>query len=66
MRRVVAMLTDHFWCGNFLPDVSMVAYRSSGTLVGVLIASRVAQLGWVTWDRSRFIPRPRDEGSDGT
>jgi ribosomal protein S18 acetylase RimI-like enzyme len=39
---LMTILTDHFWCGDFLPDVSLVAVRSSGALAGVLIASRVA------------------------
>lgn len=39
---LLTILTDHFWCGVFLPEVSLVAARSSGALVGVLIASRVS------------------------
>ena len=39
---LMTILTDHFWCVDFLPDVSLVAVRSSGALAGVLIASRVA------------------------
>ena len=39
---LMTILTDHFWCGDFLPDVSLVAVRPSGALAGVLIASRVA------------------------
>ena len=39
---LVTILTDHFWCGDFLPQVSLVAVRPSGALAGVLIASRVA------------------------
>jgi ribosomal protein S18 acetylase RimI-like enzyme len=39
---LMTILTDHFWCGDFLPQVSLVAVRSSGALAGVLIASRVA------------------------
>jgi ribosomal protein S18 acetylase RimI-like enzyme len=39
---LMTILTDHFWCGDFLPDVSLVAVRSSGALAGVLIASRVS------------------------
>lgn len=39
---LLTILTDHFWCGEFLPDVSVVAVRQSGALGGVLIASRVA------------------------
>jgi ribosomal protein S18 acetylase RimI-like enzyme len=39
---LMTILTDHFWCGDFLPEVSVVAVRSSGALAGVLIASRVA------------------------
>ncbi|HKA20471.1 MAG TPA: GNAT family N-acetyltransferase [Blastocatellia bacterium] len=39
---LLTILTDHFWCGDFLPQMSLVAARSSGALAGVLIASRVA------------------------
>jgi len=39
---LLTILTDHFWCGDFLSDVSVVAVRASGALGGVLIASRVA------------------------
>jgi len=40
---LLSILTDHIWCGDFLPRVSRVAVdRESGTRVGVLIASRIA------------------------
>jgi len=39
---LLTILTDHFWCGDFLPQVSVVAARPSGALAGVLIASCVA------------------------
>lgn len=39
---LLTILTDHFWCGDFLPQVSLVAVRPSGALAGVLIASRVS------------------------
>ncbi len=39
---LLTILTDHFWCGDFLPHVSLVAVRQSGATAGVLIASRVA------------------------
>jgi ribosomal protein S18 acetylase RimI-like enzyme len=40
---LLTILTDHIWCGNFLPHVSRVAVRHSGhTPVGVLIGSRLA------------------------
>jgi len=39
---LMTILTDHFWCGDFLPDMSFVGVRSSGALAGVLIASRVS------------------------
>jgi ribosomal protein S18 acetylase RimI-like enzyme len=39
---LLTILTDHFWCGDFLPQMSLVAARPSGSLAGVLIASRVA------------------------
>lgn len=40
---LLTVLTDHIWCGDFLPQVSRVAVRPSGTLAGVLIASRVSK-----------------------
>lgn len=40
---LLTILTDHIWCGDFLPQVSCVASSPSGTLAGVLIASRVAR-----------------------
>ena len=40
---LLTILTDHIWCGDFLPLVSRVAVRPSGSIVGVLIASRVAR-----------------------
>jgi ribosomal protein S18 acetylase RimI-like enzyme len=40
---LLTILTDHIWCGDFLPLVSCVAVRPSGSVVGVLIASRVAK-----------------------
>lgn len=37
------ILTDHIWCGDFLPYISRVAVRSSTqNMVGVLVASRIA------------------------
>jgi len=39
---LLTILTDHFWCGDFLPQVSLVAVRTKGALAGVLIASRVS------------------------
>ncbi len=41
---LLTILTDHLWCGDFLPHISRVAVRR-GTrklLAGVLIASRIA------------------------
>ncbi|HSB09596.1 MAG TPA: GNAT family N-acetyltransferase [Blastocatellia bacterium] len=40
---LLTILTDHIWCGDFLPQVSRVALRASGTIAGVLIASRVSK-----------------------
>jgi ribosomal protein S18 acetylase RimI-like enzyme len=40
---LLTILTDHIWCGDFLPLVSRVAVRPSGSMVGVLVASRVAR-----------------------
>lgn len=40
---LLTILTDHIWCGDFLPRVSRVAVdRRTGEQVGVLIASRIA------------------------
>ncbi|HYP25444.1 MAG TPA: GNAT family N-acetyltransferase [Blastocatellia bacterium] len=39
---LLSILTDHIWCGDFLPDVTRVAVdRARGASVGVLIASRI-------------------------
>lgn len=40
---LLTILTDHIWCGDFLPLVSRVAVRPSGSIVGVLLASRVSR-----------------------
>ena len=41
---LLTILTEHVWCGDFLPSVSRVAVeRASGRRVGVLIASRIAK-----------------------
>jgi ribosomal protein S18 acetylase RimI-like enzyme len=40
---LLTILTDHIWCGDFLPQVSRVAVRSSGAIFGVLIGSRVSK-----------------------
>lgn len=40
---LLTILTDHIWCGDFLPLASRVAVRFSGSVIGVLIASRVAR-----------------------
>lgn len=39
---ILTILTDHLWCGDFIPQVSRVAVRKSGSVAGVLIASRVS------------------------
>ncbi|HJZ68696.1 MAG TPA: GNAT family N-acetyltransferase [Blastocatellia bacterium] len=39
---LLTILTDSVWCGDFVPQVSRVAVRSTGTLAGVLIGSRVS------------------------
>jgi ribosomal protein S18 acetylase RimI-like enzyme len=40
---LLTILTDHIWCGDFLPGVSRVAVVGpSGNLAAVLIASRIA------------------------
>ncbi len=40
---LLAILTDHLWCGDFLPHISRVAVRPGPRrLAGVLIASRIA------------------------
>jgi ribosomal protein S18 acetylase RimI-like enzyme len=40
---LLSVLTEHLWCGDFLPRVSRVAVSGSGKRVGVLIASRIAE-----------------------
>jgi ribosomal protein S18 acetylase RimI-like enzyme len=41
---LLSVLTDHLWCGQFMPRVSRVAFnRATGKQVGVLLASKVAQ-----------------------
>ncbi len=40
---LLTILTDHIWCGDFLPQISRVAFGLSGAMAGVLIASRVAR-----------------------
>jgi ribosomal protein S18 acetylase RimI-like enzyme len=40
---LLTILTDHIWCGDFLPYISRVAVRrSTQNMVGALIASRLA------------------------
>ncbi len=40
---LLSILTEHVWCGEFLPEVSRVAVDSAtGNRVGVLIASEIA------------------------
>jgi ribosomal protein S18 acetylase RimI-like enzyme len=40
---LLTILTDHLWCGDFLPQVSRVALRRSETMIAALIASRVSK-----------------------
>ena len=40
---LLTILTDHIWCGDFIPQVSRVAFRRSGSVAGVLIGSRVSR-----------------------
>ncbi|MEK6289321.1 MAG: GNAT family N-acetyltransferase [Acidobacteriota bacterium] len=40
---LLTILTDHIWCGDFLPQASRVAFRRSDAMAGVLIASRVSR-----------------------
>jgi len=40
---LLVVLTQHIWCGDFLPHVSRVAIdRKSGKILGVLAASRIS------------------------
>ncbi len=39
---LLSVLTEHVWCGDFLPRVSRVAVSGKGKKVGVLLASRIA------------------------
>jgi ribosomal protein S18 acetylase RimI-like enzyme len=41
---LLTILTEHVWCGQFLPEASRVAVdRATGNRVGVLIASEIAE-----------------------
>lgn len=41
---LLSILTDHLWCGDFLPQVARVAFRlSTGSVVGALVASRLSK-----------------------
>jgi ribosomal protein S18 acetylase RimI-like enzyme len=42
-RELLTILTDHIWCGDFVPKASRVAYHRPGAMAGVLIASRVSR-----------------------
>jgi ribosomal protein S18 acetylase RimI-like enzyme len=39
---LLTILTDNIWCGDFLSTVSRIAVRPTGSIIGTLIASRVA------------------------
>ncbi len=40
---LLAILTDHLWCGKFLPHVSRLAVdQTTGKIAGLLIASRIS------------------------
>jgi len=39
---LLTILTDHIWCGNFLPQASRVAVGPRGSLAAVLISTRIA------------------------
>jgi ribosomal protein S18 acetylase RimI-like enzyme len=38
---LLSVLTDHIWCGDFLPHVSRVGLGPSGNIAAILIASRI-------------------------
>lgn len=40
---LLAILTDHIWCGDFIPRASSVALSPGGAMAGVLLASRVSR-----------------------
>jgi ribosomal protein S18 acetylase RimI-like enzyme len=42
-RELLTILTDHIWCGDFMPRVSRVAFHRPGAMAGVLIGSRVSR-----------------------
>jgi ribosomal protein S18 acetylase RimI-like enzyme len=42
-RELLTILTDHIWCGDFLPEASRVAFHRPGAIAGVLMASRVSR-----------------------
>lgn len=57
---LVAILTEHIWCGNFLRHVSRVAFdQTTNRMVGVLIASRISpKIGHI----SQISVRPTHQG----
>ena len=40
---LLAILTDHIWCGDFIPQASSVALSPGGSMAGVLLASHVSR-----------------------
>jgi ribosomal protein S18 acetylase RimI-like enzyme len=40
---LLTVLTDHIWCGDFVPQASRVAFHRPGAMAGVLLASRVSR-----------------------
>lgn len=40
---LLAILTDHIWCGDFIPQASSVAVGREGAMAGVLLASHVSR-----------------------
>jgi ribosomal protein S18 acetylase RimI-like enzyme len=42
-KELLSVLTDHIWCGDFVPQASRVAFHRPGAMAGVLLASRVSR-----------------------
>jgi ribosomal protein S18 acetylase RimI-like enzyme len=40
---LLAILTDHIWCGDFIPQASSVALSPGGSMAGVLLASHISK-----------------------
>jgi ribosomal protein S18 acetylase RimI-like enzyme len=67
---LLAILTDHIWCGDFIPQASSVAMSPEGSMAGVLLASHISRgvghIGQISVDsanQNRGIGRRMIEGA---